>query len=80
MQGSFAAMKILRKNQISKEWYQKALDELNEPFNRKARVPTATAKSILLNYPTITIDGEKFIVLSKSLGAGVHELYLKEIK
>lgn len=80
MRGAFASIKAHRKNEASKLWYQRALDGLKEPFNHTARVPTKTAKSILLNSPTLTLNEITYEVLAKSLGAGVYELYLKEIK
>ena len=51
----------------------------NDP-KKKIRVSTKLARYFLLSYPTLTIGmmQDDYETATKSIGAGVHELYLKK--
>lgn len=73
MQSALAAMRIKRKNEIFRNNITKALENLEN--YKPARVPTKVATAILLNYPEI--NGR--VTAVRNIGAGVKELYLKEV-
>jgi hypothetical protein len=74
MQSTQSAMRIRRQNEIFREYYDSALKALKK--GKSIRVPTRVAKSILLHYPTID---DKYSTQVRNIGAGIKELYLKEI-
>lgn len=47
----------------------------NDP-ELKYRVNTVLARTFLLTVPTIAVDRVGYTTATKSIGAGVHELYL----
>lgn len=74
MQSTATAMKIHRQNELFRKGYEKALASLKR--GKSIRVTTKVATAILIHNPTID---DRYSTQVRNIGAGVKELYIKEI-
>ncbi len=74
MQSAMQAIKISRQNEAFRKGYKKALEYLKA--GKSIRVTTKVATAVLLNHPTID---DKYSTEVRNVGAGIKELYIKEI-
>lgn len=74
MQSAWQSIKNKRQNESFRKWIDVALIALKK--GQSIRVPTKVSTYILLNNPTID---DKYSTQVRNIGAGVKELYIKEI-
>ena len=74
MQSVATAMRIRRQNEQFRKGYDRALESLKA--GKPIRVSTKVAKAILISHPLID---DKYSTQVRNVGAGVKELYLKEL-
>lgn len=79
----FSATRVVR-TRAEKERFKKVVETkvnaLTDWPNRPVRVSTRLAKYILLNYETLIARGVTYSTQVRNVGAGVKELYLKEME
>ena len=54
------------------------IEKLRAKPSESIRCSTAVTKVLLLHYPTIIIGGNIYVTACKSIGAGVHEVSVKQ--
>ena len=74
MQSVATAMRIRHANELFRKGYDRALESLKA--GKPIRVSTKVAKAILISHPLID---DKYSTQVRNVGAGVKELYLKEL-
>lgn len=74
MQSAMRSIKIHRQNEIFRAGYERAIESLKK--GKSIRVTTKVAKAVLLNHPIID---DKYSTQVRNIGAGIKELYLKEM-
>jgi len=75
-----AAVKAKRRQENFNKSAERTINSLSISSLSKVRVSTRLAKYILINYDTIMVSGKLYSTQVRNIGAGVKELFLKEVE
>jgi len=80
MNYGFAAMRARMRQENFNKAVENTISKLAEFPNKTIRISTKLAKYILINYETIISNRKSYSTQVRNIGAGVKEIYLKEVK
>lgn len=76
---ALASARARRANEKFRQAVENTITRLATIPDKPVRVSTKLAKHILLNYEVVTASGRVYSTQMRNIGAGVQEIYLKEV-
>ena len=73
------SVRIRAENKRLEKWITDTVDTLTSGPESSVRVTSKVARFILIRHPTIFAFGKSYSTQARNIGAGVKEVYLKEI-
>ena len=75
---AFASIRRHRLNEQIDKGVERVISQFYSSPETKQRAVTKVARRLLIQHDLLLIGGKSFTTHSKSIGAGVHEIYLKK--